>query len=73
MNKYITVMIVTALVAGMIITTTTAQADRNDKPHNGNNGQCIKLQKTFPEEIQDFEGCHTTFTGKGHNDPEPLP
>lgn len=39
----------------------------------GNNGRCIKLQKTFPPEIQDYQGCHDTFTGPGHNDPVPLP
>ena len=51
----------------------TAMADRNNHPHNGNNGQCIKLNRTFPPEIQDFEGCHDTFTGPGHNEPPPLP
>lgn len=42
-------------------------------PSKGNNGQCRQLQKTFPPEIQDFQGCHDTFTGKGHNNPPPLP
>jgi hypothetical protein len=51
-----------------------AKADRNDKPKKGNNGQCRKLQKSFPEEIQDYEGCHDTFTRKDHDEPdEPLP
>jgi hypothetical protein len=40
---------------------------------SGNNGQCIQLQKTFPPELQDYQGCHDTFTGPGHNEPPPLP
>jgi hypothetical protein len=46
-----------------------AQAD----PDNGNNGQCIQVQKIIPPEVQDYEGCHNTFTGPGHNEPPPLP
>ncbi|MFL6393541.1 MAG: hypothetical protein ACJ708_02630 [Nitrososphaeraceae archaeon] len=46
-----------------------AQAD----PDNGNNGQCIQVQKILPPEVQDYEGCHDTFTGPGHNEPPPLP
>ena len=49
-----------------------AQADSNGMK-KGNNGRCKKLQKTFPPEIQDFAGCHDTFTGPGHNNPPPLP
>ena len=40
---------------------------------SGNNGQCIQLQKTFPPDLQDYQGCHDTFTGPGHNEPPPLP
>jgi len=29
---------------------------------SGNNGQCIQLQKTFPPDLQDYQGCHDTFT-----------
>jgi hypothetical protein len=51
-----------------------AKADHNDKPKKGNNCQCRKLQKSFPEEIQNYEGCHDTFTRKDHDEPdEPLP
>lgn len=53
-----------------------AVADRDDKPKKGSNGQCRKLQSSFPPELQDYEGCHDTFTGKGHNDDDddpPLP
>jgi hypothetical protein len=62
----VTVAIVTALT--LMVSTTTALADSS-----GNNGQCIQLNRTFPPEIQDFEGCHDTFTGPGHNEPPPLP
>jgi hypothetical protein len=60
------VAIMTALT--LMVSTNTVLADSS-----GNNGQCIQLQKTFPEELQDFEGCHDTFTGPGHNEPPPLP
>jgi hypothetical protein len=50
------------------ISSTTILADST-----GNNGQCRQLQKTFPPELQDFEGVHDTFTGPGHNEPPPLP
>lgn len=54
--------------------TMDAIADRDDKPKKGSNGQCRKLQSSFPPELQDFEGCHDSFTGKDHNDDdEPLP
>ena len=49
-----------------------ARADPNGVK-KGNNGGCINLQKTFPPEIQDYQGCHDTFTGPGHNNPPPLP
>jgi hypothetical protein len=60
------VAIMTALT--LMLSTTIVLADSS-----GNNGQCIQLQKTFPPELQDFEGCHDTFTGPGHNEPPPLP
>lgn len=56
------------LVIAMLLLAATINlviADRDDKPHKGNFGKC----KTFG----DREGCKETFTGKGHNDPEPLP
>jgi hypothetical protein len=60
------VAIMTALT--LMVSTNTVLADSS-----GNNGQCIQLQKTFPPELQDYEGCHDTFTGPGHNEPPPLP
>jgi hypothetical protein len=70
----------TGLVIGVIATsllsfvTLDAIADRDDKPKKGSNGQCRKLQGQLPEELQDYEGCHDSFTGKDHNDDgEPLP
>ena len=62
----VVVAIMTALT--LMVSTNTVLADSS-----GNNGQCIQLQKTFPEELQDFEGCHDTFTGPGDNEPPPLP
>jgi hypothetical protein len=62
----VAVTIMTALT--FMVSTTTALADSS-----GNNGQCIQLQKTFPPELQYFEGCHDTFTEPGHNEPPPLP
>jgi hypothetical protein len=61
-----TVAIITVLT--LMVSTNTVLADSS-----GNNGQCIQLQKTFPPELQDYEGCHDTFTGPGHNEPPPLP
>lgn len=55
------------------ILTINAIADRDDKVKKGSNGQCRKLQGQLPEELQDYEGCHDSFTGKDHNDDEPLP
>jgi hypothetical protein len=46
-----TVAIMTALT--LMVSTNTVLADSS-----GNNGQCRQLQKTFPEELQDYEGCH---------------
>jgi len=60
------VAIMTALT--LMVSPNTVFADSS-----GNNGQCIKLNRSFPEDIQDFEGCHDTFTGPGHNEPPPLP
>ena len=57
------------IATGILLVPTTVMAN----PSKGNNGQCRQLQKTFPPEIQDFQGCHDTFTGPGHNNPPPLP
>jgi len=62
-----------ALFTGILAEANDVDADRNNNPHKGNNGQCRKLQSTFPPEIQDYQGCHDTFTGPGHNTPPPLP
>jgi len=55
-------------VLAFMVSTTTVLADSS-----GNNGQCIQLQKTLPPDLQDYQGCHDTFTGPGHNEPPPLP
>ena len=60
--------IMVVVVLTFVVSTNTVFADSS-----GNNGQCIQLQKTFPPELQDFQGCHDTFTGPGHNEPPPLP
>lgn len=68
--------ITTAAIASVMVSLDEqiVLGDRNDKPHKGSNGQCRKLQSSFPEELQDYEGCHDTFTGKDHDEPdEPLP
>jgi hypothetical protein len=68
-QKQFFILITIVLAAGILLSPATVMAD----PSKGNNGQCKKLQKTLPPEIQDFQGCHDTFTGKGHNEPPPLP
>ena len=60
--------IMVVVVLTFVVNTTTVFADSS-----GNNGQCIQTQKTFPPELQDYQGCHDTFTGPGHNEPLPLP
>ena len=45
-----------------------AIADRDNNPHKGNNGQCRKLQSSLPDDVQDYEGCHDTFTGDDKKD-----
>ena len=47
-------------------------ADRDDHQKKGNNGGCWKLQKEL-DLGGTKEDCHDTFTGKDHNDPDPLP
>lgn len=66
--KTVVAVIMVAAVLTLVASTTTAFADSSV-----NNGQCIHLQKTFPPELQGFQGCHDTFTGPGHNEPPPLP
>ena len=70
-----TVTTISAVTASYVFATSDEDDDekRDDKPHKGSNGQCRKLQHDFPPELQDYEGCHDSFTGKGHNDPDPLP
>ena len=62
------VAVLAALGALTAVSSTTVLADSS-----GNNGQCKQLQKTFPPDLQDYQGCHDTFTGPGHNQPPPLP
>ena len=73
--KYLFSYVMIAVIAISLLSTLTmnAIADRDDHQKKGNNGQCRKLQGQLPEELQDYEGCHDSFTGKDHNDPEPLP
>lgn len=60
------------LLIAAVIVTTPVFADRNNKPHNGNTGQCIKINREL-----DLGGskqdCRDSFTGKDHNNPPPLP
>ena len=58
----------TAIIMSIGMGTHMAFADRNNNAHDGNNGQCRKLQSTFPPELQDYQGCHDSFSGQEHND-----
>lgn len=69
----ITISLIVVSLATMIVLATTMMEVNALKVHAGNNGQCKQLQKQLPPDLQDFEGCHSTFTGKGHKMPEPLP
>jgi hypothetical protein len=72
-NKNVIVLsLVLAFTVLIMLSPVMARADPNGVK-KGNNGRCIKLQKIFPPEIQDYQGCHDTFTGPGHNNPPPLP
>ena len=62
-------MSILTILATIIATATVISVNAG----SGNNGQCKKLQATLPPEYQDYEGCHDTFTGPGHNEPPPLP
>jgi hypothetical protein len=64
--------LVLAFTVLIMLSPVMARADSNSVK-KGNNARCIKLQKTFPPEIQDYQGCHHTFTGPGNNNPSPLP
>ena len=55
------------------LTVASITTNVNADPDSGNNGQCRLVQKLLPEWLQDYEGCHDTFTGPGHNEPPPLP
>jgi hypothetical protein len=69
-NQLAAISILATLTAMVLpITVTSASAD----PDTGNNGQCRQVQKLLPQWLQDYEGCHDTFTGPGHNYPPPLP
>lgn len=63
------ILLLSAMITLSVASIQAVMAD----PGHGTNGQCRQLQKTFPPEIQDFQGCHDTFTGKDHNNPPPLP
>lgn len=72
-NKNMIVLsLVLAFTVLIMLSPVMARADPNGVK-KGNNGGCINLQKTLPPEIQDYQGCHDTFTGPGHNYPPPLP
>lgn len=72
MNHYITIAAI-ATITIVMITAVTLDVIATDKAHKGNNGKCRKFQSQLPEELQDYPGCHDTFTGKDHNDPPDLP
>jgi hypothetical protein len=73
-NTLVMVTLVAFVVAfaGLIATPSVVNRVMAD-PNKGNNGQCRQLQDTFPPDLQDYAGCHDTFTGSGHNEPPPLP
>ena len=57
-----------AILTTMVLTTTVTTVNAG----SGNNGQCRKLQDIHPPEYQDYQSCHDTFTGPGHNEPSPM-
>ena len=71
MRNLIVTMSILTILATTIVTATVANV--NADPDTGNNGQCRQVQKLLPPELQDFPGCHDTFTGPGHDEPPPLP
>lgn len=74
MNKKALIFVtILAIEISLVVVTVASTVQAEEKSHKGNNGKCRQLQKDFPPDIQDFQGCHDTFTGKGHNAPEPLP
>ena len=64
-------MSILTILATMIVAVTITNV--NADPNKGNNGQCRQVQKLLPEWLQDYPGCHDTFTGPGHSEPPPLP
>ena len=72
MKSLVWVGIVTITASLLMALTMDALADRDDHPKKGNNGQCWKLQKEL-DLGGTKEECHDSFTGKDHNDDEPLP
>ena len=69
-NLLVAISIITMLATITVAATVT---NVNADPDTGNNGQCRQVQKLLPEWLQDYPGCHDTFTGPGHNEPPPLP
>ena len=72
MNITTMVAIMAALAAVMVVATTSqsVMADRNNHPHEGNTGQCIKINREL-NLGGSKEDCRDTFSG--HNPPPPLP
>src|SRR5262245_45312623 len=62
------ILLVAAVITTITINIQDTFADRNNNRHDGNNGQCRKLQSTLPPELQDYQGCHDSFSGNEHND-----
>lgn len=68
--------IILTVIGALIISTVTIpgilSANRDDKPHKGSMGQCLKINREL-DLGGSKEDCRDSFTGKGHNDPDPLP
>ena len=71
MRNLLVTMSIRTILATLTVASITTNV--NADPDSGNNGQCRQVQKLLPEWLQDYPGCHDTFTGPGHNEPPPLP
>jgi hypothetical protein len=71
MRNLLVAMSILTILATLTVALITTNV--NADPDTGNNGQCRQVQKLLPEWLQDYPGCHDTFTGPGHNEPPPLP
>lgn len=66
-------LIITLAILAIFVGLLSAQISDAKDSREGNNGRCRKLQSTFPEELQDYQGCKDTFTHGNKHDMPPLP